>query len=65
LNKADIVREVARAAGVSTAEAAAAVDALLASVVDALERGERVEIPGLGSFERGAEQSAPEQSAPG
>lgn len=51
MTKSDIVSEVAKATGMSKKDAAIAVDAFIKSVVDALSKGEEVQIMGFGTFE--------------
>ncbi|HHZ04453.1 MAG: HU family DNA-binding protein [Acetomicrobium sp.] len=51
MTKSDIVSEVAKATGMSKKDAAVAVDAFIKSVVDALSKGEEVQIMGFGTFE--------------
>lgn len=51
LNKAELVDAVAAKSNLSKKDAAGAVDALLASIEEALARGEKVQIVGFGSFE--------------
>jgi DNA-binding protein HU-beta len=48
--KAEIVNAIADGTGISKRDAAMAFDAFLNSVTSSLRRGERVFIPGLGSF---------------
>ncbi|MDE2730948.1 MAG: HU family DNA-binding protein [Bacteroidota bacterium] len=52
MTKAELVKSVSDAvgAGVSRRECAAVTDALLAAIVDTLERGESVDIRGFGIF---------------
>jgi len=57
LTKAHLTKEVSRVLNVSLKEGAALIELMLGSMVHALERGERVEIRGFGSFrvrQRGA-----------
>jgi integration host factor subunit beta len=52
MNKSDLVLEVARAAGLTReVSEAAVVSAVFERITDALVRGERVELRGLGTFE--------------
>ncbi|RMG31234.1 MAG: HU family DNA-binding protein [Gammaproteobacteria bacterium] len=51
MNKTELIATVAERAGMSRAEAAKAVDALLASIAEALGRGEAVSLVGFGTFE--------------
>ncbi len=48
--KADIVDEIAAKAGVSKKQAADALDAAIGAITGALTSGERVQVPGFGSF---------------
>ncbi len=48
--KADIAEAVAEGAGLTRKQAADAVQAVIESVSDHLQNGDRVQLPGLGSF---------------
>lgn len=50
MTKADLVEKVAANAGISKSEAEAVVNTVLASIVDALRLGEKIELRGFGSF---------------
>lgn len=50
LTKADIVRLIAQNTGLTKMDTAAVVDGFVGSVVEALERGEHIEIRGFGTF---------------
>lgn len=50
MTKADLVEKVATAAAISKTEAEQVVKTVLDSIVDALNRGEKVELRGFGSF---------------
>jgi DNA-binding protein HU-beta len=50
MNKAEFVEAVATKADLSKTEAAAAVDAVLDSVADALKQGDQVTLIGFGTF---------------
>src|SRR5215467_8682325 len=50
LTKADLIAEVARVAELPRKEAAAIVERILDSMVQAIERGDKVEIRGFGTF---------------
>ncbi|MCE7884080.1 MAG: HU family DNA-binding protein [Actinobacteria bacterium ATB1] len=52
MNKSQLVEAVASGAGISKADAARAVDALLANIQIEVKKGQRVTIPGFGKFER-------------
>ena len=51
MNQGDLAEAVAAATGAKRAEAARAVEAVLAAIRDGLKRGEKVAISGFGSFE--------------
>ena len=51
MTRSELVRSVAERAGMSPADADAAVKAVLASVAGALGRGETVRLAGFGTFE--------------
>lgn len=51
MNKSDLVLEVARAAGLTREVSDTAVTAVFERITEALVRGERVELRGLGTFE--------------
>ena len=51
MNKTDLVAAVAEKAGISKKDADAAVAAVVASVTDALAKGEKVQLIGFGTFE--------------
>ena len=48
--KSDIVDAIAANAGVTKKQAADALDATVGSITSALKNGERVQVPGFGSF---------------
>lgn len=50
MTKADIVDCIAQATGITKAETAVVVDKLIGTVIDAISRGERIEIRGFGTF---------------
>jgi DNA-binding protein HU-beta len=50
VNKADLVETVRSAADLTRAEAEAAVDAMVSSIMDAVSSGERVTVAGFGTF---------------
>ena len=50
MTKADIVRQIAQATGLTKTDTAAVVDGFIESVVDALQSGEHIEIRGFGTF---------------
>jgi DNA-binding protein HU-beta len=51
VNKADLVARVAAQTGLSRRNADEAVNATLASITAAVSKGERVSLPGFGTFE--------------
>ena len=50
MTKADIVRRIAQTTGLTKTDTAAVVDGFIDSVIDALEKGEHIEIRGFGTF---------------
>ncbi|PIS28032.1 MAG: integration host factor subunit beta [Candidatus Marinimicrobia bacterium CG08_land_8_20_14_0_20_45_22] len=50
MTKADFVNIISNKTGVSKAETEVIVEGFIATLVDAMQRGDRVEIRGLGSF---------------
>jgi len=50
MTKAELVAEIAKQAGITKKEADAALKAAVATIGEALKKGERVAIPGLGIF---------------
>ena len=52
MNKSDLISRVSVDANLSKRDAAAAVDSLLDAITGAVARGDRVSIPGFGTFER-------------
>ena len=50
MNKGELIDAVAAAADLSKADAAAAVDAVVATVTDTLKKGEQVSTIGFGTF---------------
>ncbi len=53
MNKTELTAAVAEAAGISKKDAAASVDAFVATVTDALKKGDKVSLVGFGTFEVG------------
>ncbi len=51
MNRVELNQTVAQAADITQAQAKAAVDAALEAVVAAVAAGERVQLPGFGTFE--------------
>lgn len=50
MTKADIAHQIAQATGLTQTDTAAAIDGFIEAVSTALEKGERVEIRGFGTF---------------
>jgi integration host factor subunit beta len=50
MTKAELVEEVARAASLTKKHSEVIVDSVFQSIVDALHRGEKIELRGFGSF---------------
>ena len=50
MNKGELVEAIATAAGLTKADAGRALDGTLAAVTKALKKGDRVSLPGFGSF---------------
>ena len=50
MNKSDLIEEVARVAGLTNEESEIVVTAVFERIVQALVKGERVELRGLGTF---------------
>ena len=50
MTKADLIEEVSRVAEIKTKETDVVVDTILASIVDTVRRGGKVELRGFGSF---------------
>ncbi len=51
MNKGELIKAMADKAGFSQKDAAAAYEAFVASVTDALKAGEKVQLVGFGTFE--------------
>ena len=51
MNKGELIKAMAEKAGLLQKDAAAAYEAFVASVTDALKAGEKVQLVGFGSFE--------------
>jgi DNA-binding protein HU-beta len=51
MNKGDLVSSIAIKSGLTKKDSAAALDALMSSVEDALKQGDKVSLVGFGSFE--------------
>lgn len=54
MNKSELVDAVASGAGLSKKDAGAALDAVLDSIVATVKKGDKVSLPGFGTFERRA-----------
>jgi integration host factor beta subunit len=50
LNRTELSKEISKKTGMSQKEALKYIDIILGSISDAMEKGERVEIRGFGSF---------------
>ena len=50
MTKLDIIKEVAEGTGLTKVEIEAVLEGIILSITDALQRGERVDIRGFGSF---------------
>lgn len=51
MNKSDLIQEVARVAGLTREVSETVVTAVFETIIEALVKGERVEVRGLGAFE--------------
>ncbi len=51
MNKGQFIKSIAEKANLTNKEATAAYDAFVATVVEALKKGEKVQLIGFGSFE--------------
>jgi DNA-binding protein HU-beta len=51
MNKTEFVREVAKRAELSNKQAEAAYEAMIATIVDTLKDGEKIQLVGFGSYE--------------
>ncbi len=51
MNKGELIKAMAEKAGFTNKDAAAAYEAFVASVTDALKAGEKVQLVGFGTFE--------------
>ena len=50
MTKADIVRLIAQSTGLTKTDTAAVVDGFIEAIIEALEKGEHIEIRGFGTF---------------
>lgn len=50
MNKSELINEIATTADISKAKASLALDATLASITEAMQRGESVSLVGFGTF---------------
>ncbi len=50
MNKAELVDAIAEGAGITKADANAALDAMIDAITGALAKGDKISLPGLGSF---------------
>ena len=53
MNKTELVKTVASAAGVTIASAGNMLDVFMSTVTDALQKGDQIVLPGFGSFSTG------------
>ena len=51
MNKGDFIKAMAQKAGLTQKDAATAYDAFIATVTDALQAGDKVQLVGFGTFE--------------
>lgn len=51
MNKQDVVNAIATATGLTKVDSAKALDALLDTITEALQKGEKVTLTGFGTFE--------------
>lgn len=51
MNKNDLVRAIANNAGLTLKDAGNALEGVIASITDALKKGDKVQISGFGNFE--------------
>lgn len=51
MNKSELIAEVAEKAAITKKDADAAVSAVIASITEALQKGEKVQLVGFGTFE--------------
>lgn len=63
MNKAELVQAIADQAGIDKTAAGKALDATVSGIVGAVAGGDRVQVPGLGTFE-GRDRSAREGRNP-
>lgn len=50
MKKSDLIRDVAKRAGLATLEAKGAVDAVIEGIMETLESGEKITLKGFGTF---------------
>lgn len=63
MNKADLVQSISEKSGLDKSAAGKALDAVVESIVSGVAAGERVQLPGLGTFE-GRDRAAREGRNP-
>ena len=51
MNKSDLIRDVANTAGITLKDAAVALDSVIDAITANLEKGEKIQISGFGTFE--------------
>lgn len=52
MNKSELISRVSNEAGISKREATEAVDAVLGAITSSVAKGDKVTLPGFGTFER-------------
>lgn len=57
MNKVELIASVSKKTGLSKAESAAGVNAIIALISDAMSKNEKVTITGFGSFDVGVRQA--------
>jgi nucleoid DNA-binding protein len=50
MNKSELIEQIAKRSGLTTADARGGLEAFVATVTDALSRGDRVQLVGFGTF---------------
>ncbi len=51
MNKSDLIRDIANKAGLTLKDATLSLDAVIESITENLQNGERIQISGFGTFE--------------
>jgi integration host factor subunit beta len=65
LTKADLIEEVLKVAELPRKESETIVETIFESIIDALQKGDKIEIRGFGSFRTGSAAAAWEESEDG